>query len=136
MPTYQPPARHKKLWTDEEIDQLKTFMYETDDSIRQVAEAMERTPMAILIRARIIIGIDSSDIDDTGIAYKDNSRWMDYEDRYLIEQFNAGQSVKSLAKYFDRTDKAIVSRLNKVLTEASMLDKTYQRIRKLRKLSN
>lgn len=134
MPTYQRPVRHNEIWTREDDIRLNYFMRLTDASIREVAEQMERTPMSILLRARKAAGIDPSYEDDKGIAYKNFIRWQEYEDRYLIEQFNAGQSINALAKHFDRTPKAIIERLYKVLTDSSILDKTYQKIRKLRKL--
>lgn len=134
MPTYQRPARHNEIWTREDDIRLNYFMRLTDASIREVAEQMERTPMSILLRARKAAGIDPSYEDDKGIAYKNFIRWQEHEDKYLIEQFNAGQSINALAKHFDRTPKAIIERLYKVLTDSSILDKTYQKIRKLRKL--
>lgn len=134
MPTYQRPVRHNEIWTRKDDIRLNYFMRLTDASIREVAEQMERTPMSILLRARKAAGIDPSYEDDKGIAYKNFIRWQEYEDRYLIEQFNAGQSINALAKHFDRTPKAIIERLYKVLTDSSILDKTYQKIRKLRKL--
>ncbi|MCQ2340410.1 MAG: hypothetical protein MJZ79_06505 [Paludibacteraceae bacterium] len=130
---YQHPLRHNEFWTVEEETQLKELMRQ-EMTIREVAETMERTPMAVLLRVRRIVGIDMPIMETAGVTYKDNTRWMEHEDSYLMEQFLAGQSVNSLAKYFDRTPKAVVARLNKVLTDASELNKTYQRIRKLRKL--
>ena len=134
MTTYQLPERHNEKWTKEEVEQLEHFMRETDVSIREVAETMGRTPMAILLRVRKIVGIDVDTKDTVGIAYKDNSRWDEMEDKYLITQFNAGQSINQLAKYFDRTHKAVVARLYKVIADVSSIDATYQRLRKLRKL--
>lgn len=134
MPTYQRQTKYNEIWSKEDDAQLNYFMRLTDASIREVAEQMGRTPMAVLLRARKAAGIDPSYEDDKGIAYKNLIRWQEYEDKYLIEQFNAGQSINALAKHFDRTPRAIIERLYKVLTDGSNLDKTYQRIRKLRKL--
>lgn len=136
MPTYQRQTKYNEIWTREDDIRLNYFMRLTDASIRQVAEQMGRTPMSILFRARKAAGIDPSYEDDKGIAYKNLMRWQEYEDKYLIEQFNAGQSINALAKHFDRTPRAIVERLYKVLTDSSILDKTYQKIRKLRKLNS
>lgn len=133
MANYQHPARHNEFWTVEEETRLKELMRQ-EMTIREVAEAMDRTPMAILLRVRRIVGIDMPVMDTAGVAYKDNTRWMEHEDKYLMEQFLAGQSINALAKYFDRTHKAVVARLNKVLTDASELNKTYQRIRNLRRI--
>lgn len=130
----QHPIRHNEIWTAEEVAQLEHFMRETDASIREVAESMGRTPMAILLRVRKIVGIDVDTKETTGIAYKDNARWDEMEDKYLITQFNAGQSINQLAKYFDRTHKAVVARLYKVIADVSSINATYQRLRKLRKV--
>ena len=134
MNSNQHPTRHNEIWTAEELTQLEHFMRETDASIREVAESMGRTPMAILLRVRKVIGIDVEAKEAVSFAYNENARWDEMEDKYLIAQFNAGQSINQLAKYFDRTHKAVVARLYKVIADVSSIDAIYQRLRKLRKV--
>lgn len=64
MITYQRPARHNEIWSKEDDAQLNYFMRLTDASIREVAEQMGRTPMAVLLRARKAAGIDPSYEDE------------------------------------------------------------------------
>ncbi len=123
-----------KPWSKQEQETLLDYMRNSDLGIRDIAEAMERSPMAILLRARLLVGIDTRTKEEAGSAAFDGRKWDAIEDRYLVEQFLKGSSLTSLAKHFDRTDTAIVKRLYKVLTDERDLGGTFQRIRKLRKL--
>lgn len=133
MTTYKLPERHNEFWSREEDAQLNELRM-TDKSIYDVAKELKRTPMAILLRVRQLVGIDSIEPTKESSLYNHHTRWTTSDNEYLINQFNVGRSINELAVHFDRSHKAIESHLREILIDDKALDKTYQRIRKLRKL--
>lgn len=128
-------ANNRKPWKPDEEAILLEFMRNSDKTLREVSDAMGRTPMAILLRTRILVGIDARQQGDSGVAYMHSQIWSDAEDYYLKTQFLKGIPVNVLANHFDRTPQAVIAHIYKVLTDEGELNNTYQRIKKLRKVS-
>jgi len=121
------------IWSNKDLETLRKFM-QMDESLMDVAKALERSPMAVLLKVRKIVGIDPNKYEDRGVAYKHETPWPVEDDSHLVRMFNAGQGINAMAKFFDRTPNAIVKRLHLVLTNAGDLNKTYLKIKRLRKL--
>jgi len=126
-------AHKSNIWSANDLETLRKFM-QMDKSLMDVAKAMERTPIAVLLKVRKMVGIDPNKYEDKGVAYKHEMPWPVEDDRQLIRMFNAGQGINAMAKFFDRTPFAIVKRLYLVLTNAGDLNNAYQKIKRLRKL--
>lgn len=126
-------AQKAEIWTEPEVETLRKYM-QREETLMDVARAMDRTPMAVLLKVRKIIGLDPNQYEDKGTAYMRFTPWSAEDDSQLVRMFNAGQGINAMAKYFDRTPKAIVMRIQQVLTNAKDLNKTYLKLKKLRKL--
>lgn len=125
------------VWSVAEDQQLREFM-KTPTSLLTVATSMQRSPLAVLLRVRKLNGFDQYTPPAEDVqAYMNNQRWTQQEDADLCRMFKDGKNIQQLMRHFDRTEKAITSRLYKVIKESgSSLDKEYQRIRRLRKISS
>ena len=122
-----------KLWSKQEIAQLQELM-KTDATLLEVCETLKRSPMTVLLRVRIVNGIDLYITQKEEESAFRKRKWEQYEDESLMKYFNNGYSISTLAQKFDRTSPGIVKRIQFLLERAGGMNATYQKLKKLKKI--
>ena len=96
-------------------------------SLKKIAEALDRSPMAVLLRTRLLSGLESPDskrrMDDdyydqtktiTQVATEYGRRWSKEDCEMLQKRFLEGWNIFQLTEHFNRTPNAIVRQLEKL----------------------
>ena len=96
-------------------------------TLYEIANALDRSPMAVILRTRSLSGLEGSNArqqmpedyyDPTKTisqAAKNRMRkWSPADNYYLQEQFAKGKTIYDLAVHFDRTPTAIIKQLEKL----------------------
>lgn len=132
-----------RYWTSDEEETLK-HMAREGESVFAIAKAIDRTPMAVILHARSISGLESPDAmhrmpeeyyDQTKtifqVAVEHGRRWTKEENELLQKKFYDGSNIFQLADYFNRTPNAIISQIQKLNAKPSEMNVLFDRAKLL-----
>ena len=119
-----------RKWTPEEDASLKRMAAE-GASLQKISAELDRSPMAVLLRTRLLSGLESPQSkrrmgDDyydqsktiTQVATEYGRRWSKEDSEMLQKRFLDGWNIFQLAEHFNRTPNAIVRQMEKLNPEA------------------
>lgn len=132
-----------RYWTSDEEDTLKRMARE-GESVFAIAKAIDRTPIAVILRARSMSGLESPDAkrrmpeeyyDQTKtisqVAVEHGRRWTKEENELLQKKFYNGSNIFQLADYFNRTPNAIISQIQKLNAKPAEMNALFDRAKLL-----
>lgn len=115
-----------RKWTPEDDATLQRMAAE-GASLQKIAEVLDRSPMAVLLRTRLLSGFENPESkrrmhDDyydqtktiTQVATEYGRRWSKEDGEMLQKRFLEGWNIFQLAEHFNRTPNAIVRQLEKL----------------------
>lgn len=136
----------KRKWTTDEDGRLKEMVL-SGASLFEIADALDRSPMAVILRTRSLSGLEGSNTrrqmpDDyydptktISQAAKNRMRkWSPADNYYLQEQFAKGKTIYDLAVHFDRTPTAIIKQLEKLNPKPADMVALFDMPRKMLKM--
>ncbi len=98
--------------------------------IFDIAKALDRTPMAILLRARALSGLESPDANkEMSVDYYDQlktlkdvasnfgEKWSDADIETLMKMFRQGSNIAQIATYMRRSPNGVLLQIEKVISE-------------------
>ncbi len=114
-----------KKWTAQDDATLQRMATE-GATLQKIATELGRTPMAVLLRTRLLSGLESPlnkrRMDDdyydqtktiTEVAREFGRRWSKEDGELLQKRFVEGWNIYQLAEHFNRTPSAIIRQLEK-----------------------
>ena len=132
-----------RYWTTEEEDTLKRMAHE-GASVFAIAKAIDRTPMAVILHARIISGLESPDAmrrmpeeyyeqtkTISQVAVEHGRRWTKEDNELLKKKFYDGSNIFQIAKYFNRTPNAIIYQIQKLNAKPEQMNALFDRAKLL-----
>ncbi len=115
-----------KKWTAQDDATLQRMATE-GASLQKIATELDRTPMAVLLRTRLLSGLENPNskrrMDDgyydqtktiTQVATEYGRRWSKEDGETLQKRFREGWNIYQLAEHFNRTPNAIIRQLEKL----------------------
>ena len=107
-------------WTEED-DQKLLEMYNSHASIQMMCEALHRRPRGLRKRLKSL-GF-TEQLPDTSYPPRTGVPWLPSEEELLENMFTAGKAPKEIAQTLQRTERAILMRLERLgLIDESMQD--------------
>lgn len=132
-----------RYWTDEEEKTLIT-MANNGATVFEIAKALDRTPIAIILRTRAISGLERPDskgrmpedyFDQTKTirqVFTNHGRsWTDAENAQLLKDFFNGSNVFQLSDKFNRTPNAIIQQIKKLKDKPGGMTELFNRAKLL-----
>ena len=123
-----------RKWTPEEDASLKRMAAE-GASLHKISAELDRSPMAVLLRTRLLSGLESPQSkrrmgDDyydqsktiTQVATEYGRRWSKEDGEMLQKRFLEGWNIFQLAEHFNRTPNAIVRQMEKLNPRAEDME--------------
>ena len=123
-----------RKWTPEEDASLKRMAAE-GASLQKISAELDRSPMAVLLRTRLLSGLESPQSkrrmgDDyydqsktiTKVATEYGRRWSKEDNEMLQKRFLDGWNIFQLAEHFNRTPNAIVRQMEKLNPRAEDME--------------
>ena len=132
-----------RYWTDEEEKTLIT-MANNGATVFEIAKALDRTPIAIILRTRAISGLERPDskgrmpedyFDQTKTirqVFTNHGRsWTDAENAQLLKDFFNGSNVFQLSDKFNRIPNAIIQQIKKLKDKPGGMTELFNRAKLL-----
>lgn len=123
-----------KKWSAQDDATLQRMATE-GNSLLMIAAELGRTPMAVLLRTRLLSGLESPTskrrMDDgyydqtktiTQVAAEYGRKWSREDGEMLQKRFLDGWNIFQLARHFNRTPNAIVRQLQKMYSRAEDME--------------
>ena len=130
-----------RKWTPEEDASLKRMAAE-GTSLHKISAELDRSPMAVLLRTRLLSGLESPQSkrrmgDDyydqsktiTQVATEYGRRWSKEDSEMLQKRFLDGWNIFQLAEHFNRTPNAIVRQMEKLNPRAEDMEALFDQAR-------
>ena len=130
-----------RKWTPEEDASLKRMAAE-GASLQKISAELDRSPMAVLLRTRLLSGLESPQSkrrmgDDyydqtktiTQVATEYGRRWSKEDGEMLQKRFLEGWNIFQLAEHFNRTPNAIVKQLGKLNSRTEDMEALFDQAR-------
>ena len=130
-----------RKWTPEEDASLKRMAAE-GASLQKISEELDRTPMAVLLRTRLLSGLENPNskrrMNDgyydqtktiTQVATEYGRRWSKEDGEMLQKRFLEGWNIFQLAEHFNRTPNAIVKQLGKLNSRTEDMEALFDQAR-------
>lgn len=130
-----------RKWTPEEDASLKRMAAE-GASLHKISAELDRSPMAVLLRTRLLSGLESHQSkrrmgDDyydqsktiTQVATEYGRRWSKEDGEMLQKRFLEGWNIFQLAEHFNRTPNAIVKQLGKLNSRTEDMEALFDQAR-------
>lgn len=132
-----------RYWTSDEEDTLKR-MARDGESVFAIAKAIGRTPIAVILHARIMSGLENPDAmhrmpeeyyDQTKtisqVAVERGRRWSKEDSELLQKKFHDGYNIFQIADYFNRTPTAILYQIQKMNAKPEQMNALFDRAKLL-----
>jgi len=126
----------ERKWTMEEEEKLKQMAIQ-GSSLFEIAQKLDRTPMAIILRTRKISGLEKEDKTILNSRnFNDQTKtiqelapnrmriWSEADKIHVQRMFDEGKSIREIAIFYDRTDKSIImllENMNKTADKKQLL---------------
>ena len=130
-----------KKWTAQD-DAILQRMASEGASLQKISEELDRTPMAVLLRTRLLSGLENPNskrrMDDgyydqtktiTQVATEYGRRWSKEDGEMLQKRFLEGWNIFQLAEHFNRTPNAIVKQLGKLNSRTEDMEALFDQAR-------
>ena len=130
-----------KKWTAQDDATLQRMAAE-GASLQKISEELDRTPMAVLLRTRLLSGLENPNskrrMDDgyydqtktiTQVATEYGRRWSKEDGEMLQKRFLEGWNIFQLAEHFNRTPNAIVKQLGKLSSRTEDMEALFDQAR-------
>ena len=130
-----------KKWTAQDDATLQRMAAE-GASLQKISEELDRTPMAVLLRTRLLSGLENPNskrrMDDgyydqtktiTQVATEYGRRWSKEDGEMLQKRFLEGWNIFQLAELFNRTPNAIVKQLGKLNSRTEDMEALFDQAR-------
>ena len=130
-----------KKWTAQDDATLQRMAAE-GASLQKISEELDRTPMAVLLRTRLLSGLENPNskrrMDDgyydqtktiTQVATEYGRRWSKEDGEMLQKRFLEGWNIFQLAEHFNRTPNAIVKQLGKLNSRTEDMEALFDQAR-------
>ena len=130
-----------KKWTAQDDATLQRMAAE-GASLQKISEELDRTPMAVLLRTRLLSGLENPNskrrMDDgyydqtktiTQVATEYGRRWSKEDGEMLQKRFFEGWNIFQLAEHFNRTPNAIVKQLGKLNSRTEDMEALFDQAR-------
>ncbi len=130
-----------KKWTAQDDATLQRMASE-GASLQKISEELDRTPMAVLLRTRLLSGLENPNskrrMDDgyydqtktiTQVATEYGRRWSKEDGEMLQKRFLEGWNIFQLAEHFNRTPNAIVKQLGKLNSRTEDMEALFDQAR-------
>ena len=130
-----------KKWTAQDDATLQRMAVE-GASLQKISEELDRTPMAVLLRTRLLSGLENPNskrrMDDgyydqtktiTQVATEYGRRWSKEDGEMLQKRFLEGWNIFQLAEHFNRTPNAIVRQLGKLNSRTEDMEALFDQAR-------
>lgn len=134
-------AMANKKWTPTEDSTLQRMAIE-GASLYDISEVVGRSPIAVILRARLLSGLERPDSqrkmsDDyydqtktiSQVATEFGRRWSKSDNEMLLKRFYNGVNIYQLAEHFNRTPKAIIFQLEKLNSRPEEMEALFNRAR-------
>ncbi len=118
-----------RYWTEEEEKSLKQMALK-GASLSDISKALDRTPMAILLRTRTLSGLERPDAKRRmstdyynqtktirEVAVNFGAKWTKSENEKLMHKFKQGANIYEIAELMDRSPQAIISQIEKISSD-------------------
>ncbi len=132
-----------RYWTSDEEETLKRMARE-GTSVFAIAEAINRTPIAVILHTRIMSGLESPDAmhrmpeeyyDQTKtisqVAVERGRKWSKEDSDLLQKKFYDGSNIFQIANYFNRTPTAILYQIQKLNARPEQMNALFDRAKLL-----
>jgi hypothetical protein len=130
-----------KKWTAQDDATLQRMASE-GASLQKISEELDRTPMAVLLRTRLLSGLENPNskrrMNDgyydqtktiTQVATEYGRRWSKEDGEMLQKRFLEGWNIFQLAEHFNRTPNAIVKQLGKLNSRTEDMEALFDQAR-------
>ena len=130
-----------KKWTAQDDATLQRMAAE-GASLQKISEELDRTPMAVLLRTRLLSGLENPNskrrMNDgyydqtktiTQVATEYGRRWSKEDGEMLQKRFFEGWNIFQLAEHFNRTPNAIVKQLGKLNSRTEDMEALFDQAR-------
>ncbi len=119
-------AKNSRYWTKEEEETVKRMVLE-GSSLFEIAQALNRSPMAVILRTRILSGLERPDVKHrmpedyydqrktiVQVASNYGRTWTVADNAQLQKMFDNGKNIFEIADFFSRTPTAIIKQIEKI----------------------
>lgn len=133
----------RKLWTEEEEATL-VLLAKADTELLSVCEELGRTPMGVILRLRQLSGLErpypkdmippefrDSRLSDKEKHKEHGRRWSDMDDERLQKDFQNGKTIIELAKDLNRSQTAVLDRIEHLYPTLAHQKVLYKRAKML-----
>ena len=132
-----------RYWTKEEEKTLIS-MANNGATVFEIAKAIDRTPIAVILRTRVLSGLERPDakgrmpedyFDQTKTiqqVFTNHGRyWSNAENAQLMRDFYNGSNIFQLSDKFNRTPNAIIQQIKKLNENTSGMTALFNRAKLL-----